>query len=133
MRQALPPRRPRTKSTTSDNALSRRNRTNTKASGSSSVNAILKMDGDRPQINTTKSSPRSVERDVLQRFSRPLSEQSALRERIPAEGIIRVAHRYCKPLQELLLDLLALQRLLRAALRRDGGTQLNHRICVPVC
>ncbi len=68
----------------------------------------------------------------LQRFSRPLSEQSALRERIPAEGIIRVAHRYCKPLQELLLDLLALQRLLRAALRRDGGTQLNHRICVPV-
>src|SRR5258708_28712997 len=67
MRQALPPRRPRTKSTTSDNALSRRNRTNTKASGSSSVNAILKMDGDRPQINTTKSSPRSVERDVLER------------------------------------------------------------------
>src|SRR5258707_6871318 len=67
MRQALPPRRPCTKSTTSDNAQSRRNRTNTKASGSSSVNAILKMDGDRPQINTTKSSPRSVERDVLER------------------------------------------------------------------
>src|SRR5258706_10694043 len=67
MRQALPPRRPRTKSTTSDNALSKRNRTNTKASGSSSVNAILKMDGDSPQINTTKSSPRSLERDVLGR------------------------------------------------------------------
>src|SRR5258708_996636 len=67
MRQALPPRRPRTKSTTRDNALSRRNRTNTKARGSSSLNAILKMDGDSPQINTTKSSPRSVERSVLGR------------------------------------------------------------------
>src|SRR5712691_12346519 len=67
MRQALPPRRPRTKSTTRDNALSRRNRTNTKVSGSSSLNAILKMDGDSPQINTTKSSPRSVERSVLGR------------------------------------------------------------------
>src|SRR5258705_12429959 len=67
MRQALPPRRPRTKSTTRDNALSRRNRTNTKVSGSSSLNAILKMDGDSPQINTTKSSPRSLERDVLGR------------------------------------------------------------------
>ena len=82
------------------------------------------------QVAVTGSN--SVTMLALQRFSRPLSEQSALRERIPAEGIIRVAHRYCKPLQELLLDLLALQRLLRAALRRDGGTQLNHRICVPV-
>src|SRR5260370_15301596 len=67
MRQALPPRRPRTKSTTRDNALSRRNRTNTKVRGSSSLNAILKMDGDSPQINTTKSSPRAVGRSVLGR------------------------------------------------------------------